>query len=86
VADTDGRVRQAVKGLLVNQSVKARLWFQAGLQGNYTGDPREAVLLAKLLSGGTTGEPLRVIDFAAPIGNADGLLYQAKHEGRNRVA
>jgi hypothetical protein len=30
VADTDGRVRQAVKELLLNQSVKERPWFKAG--------------------------------------------------------
>lgn len=74
VADADGRVRQAVKGLLVNQSVKERAWFQAGLRGNYTGDPHEAVLLAKLLPGTANGEPLRFIDFAAPIRNAEGQV------------
>ncbi|NWE41339.1 diguanylate cyclase [Pseudomonas yamanorum] len=73
VADTDGRVRQAVNGLLVNQSVTQRPWFQAGLQGNYTGDPHEAVLLAKLLPG-ANGEPWRFIDFAAPIRNAEGKV------------
>lgn len=72
VADAEGRVRQAVNGLLVNQSVKARPWFQAGLQAEYTGDPHEAVLLAKLLPGSANGEPLRFIDFAAPIRNAQG--------------
>ncbi|WP_455827456.1 sensor domain-containing diguanylate cyclase [Pseudomonas graminis] len=72
VADADGRVRQAVNGLLVNQSVQQRPWFQAGMQGEYTGDPHEAVLLAKLLPGAAIGEPLRFIDFAAPIRNAAG--------------
>ncbi|MGY2293069.1 sensor domain-containing diguanylate cyclase [Pseudomonas sp. SDO528_S397] len=71
VADTDGQVRQAVNGLLVGQSVKPRPWFQAGLLGNYTGDPHEAVLLAKLLPG-ANGEPWRFIDFAAPIRNNAG--------------
>jgi diguanylate cyclase (GGDEF)-like protein len=74
VADTDGRVRQSVKGLLLNQSVKERPWFKAGLQGAYTGDPHEAVLLAKLLPGNVSGEPLRFIDFAAPIHTADGKV------------
>ena len=32
VADADGRVRQAVNGLLVNQSVQQRPWFQAGMR------------------------------------------------------
>lgn len=74
VADANGRVRQAVNGLLVNQSVKERPWFQAGLRGAYTGDPHEAVLLAKLLPGTASGEPLRFIDFAAPIRNAEGQV------------
>ncbi len=74
VADTDGRVRQAVKGLLVNQSVKERPWFKAGLLGSYTGDPHEAVLLAKLLPADASGELLRFIDFAAPIRTADGSV------------
>lgn len=72
VADAEGRVRQAVNGLLVNQSVQQRPWFQAGIRGEYTGDPHEAVLLAKLLPGASNGEPLRFIDFAAPIHNAAG--------------
>ncbi|MCK1793778.1 sensor domain-containing diguanylate cyclase [Pseudomonas violetae] len=74
VADADGRVRQAVNGLLVNQSVKERPWFQAGLRAPYTGDPHEALLLAKLLPANSTGEPLRFIDFAAPIHNAQGQV------------
>jgi len=74
LADADGRVRQAVGGLLVNQSVKERPWFQLGLRGEYTGDPHEAVLLAKLLPGNGSGEPLRFIDFAAPIHNAEGQV------------
>lgn len=72
VADAEGKVRQAVNGLLVNQSVQQRPWFQAGMRGEYTGDPHEAVLLAKLLPAAANGEPLRFIDFAAPIRNAQG--------------
>ncbi|MDV6319781.1 GGDEF domain-containing protein [Chromohalobacter sp. HP20-39] len=74
VADTNGRVRQAVDGLLLNQSVKARPWFQAGLHGPYTDDPHEAVLLAKMLPSNANGEPLRFIDFAAPIIDGDGRV------------
>ncbi|NWF07554.1 diguanylate cyclase [Pseudomonas salomonii] len=72
IADAEGHVRQAVNGLLVNQSVSQRPWFQAGMHGEYTGDPHEAVLLAKLLPSSANGEPLRFIDFAAPIRNAQG--------------
>ncbi|MBX9405740.1 diguanylate cyclase [Pseudomonas baetica] len=74
VTDAEGRVHQAVNGLLVGQSVQQRPWFQAGLRGQYTGDPHEAVLLAKLLPGLPNGEPLRFIDFAAPIRNAEGQV------------
>ncbi|WP_122664724.1 sensor domain-containing diguanylate cyclase [Pseudomonas viridiflava] len=74
VADTSGKVRQGVKGLLLNQSVLERPWFKAGLQGPYTGDPHEAVLLAKLLPADASGELLRFIDFAAPIRTADGTV------------
>ncbi|VVM37319.1 hypothetical protein PS645_00088 [Pseudomonas fluorescens] len=83
VAAADGRVRQAVNSLLVSQSVQARPWFQAGLRGAYTGDPHEAVLLAKLLPGNPAGEPLRFIDFAAPIldnrGQVIGVLGAHAH-------
>jgi diguanylate cyclase (GGDEF)-like protein len=74
VTDAEGTVHQAVNGLLVGQSVQKRPWFQAGLRGEYTGDPHEAVLLAKLLPSTPNGEPLRFIDFAAPIHNADGQV------------
>lgn len=74
VTDAAGTVHQAVNGLLVGQSVQQRPWFQAGLRGEYTGDPHEAVLLAKLLPSTPNGEPLRFIDFAAPIHNADGQV------------
>jgi diguanylate cyclase (GGDEF)-like protein len=74
VTDAEGTVHQAVNGLLVGQSVQQRPWFQAGLRGEYTGDPHEAVLLAKLLPSTPNGEPLRFIDFAAPIHNADGQV------------
>jgi len=74
VADTEGRVRQAVDGVLLNQSVKARPWFQAGLRGPYTGDPHEALLLAKMLLSNANGEPLCLIDFATPIIDPDGRV------------
>ncbi|MBV4488466.1 diguanylate cyclase [Pseudomonas sp. SWRI153] len=74
VTDAEGQVHQAVNNLLVGQSVQKRPWFQVGLRRQYTGDPHEAVLLAKLLPGLPNGEPLRFIDFAAPIHNAEGKV------------
>jgi len=74
VADAEGKVRQAVSELLVKQSVGSRPWFQEALKGPYTGDLHEAVLLAKLLPGSANGEPLRFIDFAAPIRDEHGSV------------
>ncbi len=74
VADANGNVVQASGGMLQGLSVGKRPWFAAALQGVYTGDVHEAVLLAKLLPSQASGEPLRFIDFAAPIKNKDGLV------------
>lgn len=74
VADVDGKVVQGINGMLRGQSVAKRPWFIAGLQGVYTGDVHEALLLAKLLPNQASGEPLRFIDFAAPILNREGKV------------
>lgn len=74
VADAQGTVIQASGGMLQGQSVAKRPWFAQGLKGVYTGDVHEAVLLAKLLPSQASGEPLRFIDFAAPIRNQDGQV------------
>lgn len=72
VADVDGKVVQAINGMLQGQSVAKRSWFIAGLKGVYTGDVHEALWLSKLLPSRASGEPLRFIDFAAPIVNKEG--------------
>ncbi|MBR0565953.1 diguanylate cyclase [Azoarcus sp. L1K30] len=72
VADTDGTIVQATGGMLVAQSVRERPWFKSALKERYAGDVHEAVLLAKLLPGHPSGEPLRFVDFAAPIVGANG--------------
>lgn len=74
VANVDGTVVQAVGGMLRGQSVGKRPWFIAGLDGVYMGDVHEALLLAKLLPTQASGEPLRFIDFAAPIRNRAGAV------------
>ena len=71
VADPDGTVRAATGGLLVGQSVKTRPWFGAGLQGLFVGDVHPAKLLESKLPAPPSGDPLRFLDFAAPI-KADG--------------
>jgi diguanylate cyclase (GGDEF)-like protein len=74
VVDAEGTVIQATNNMLVGQSVAQRPWFIAGLQGVYSGDVHEALLLAKLLPNPHADEPLRFIDFAAPIHNREGKL------------
>lgn len=72
VMDPQGQVIQAVDGILQGQSVAQRPWFVAARSGVYAGDVHDAVLLAKLLPSLPGGEPLRFIDFAAPMYNAAG--------------
>lgn len=67
VADAQGVVRTATGGLLVGQSVAQRPWFQEGLQKLHVGDVHAAKLLEKLLPPNPSGEPYRLVDFAAPI-------------------
>jgi diguanylate cyclase (GGDEF)-like protein/PAS domain S-box-containing protein len=67
VATSQGQVVAATGGLLVGRNVNERPWFKAGLQGGFIGDAHEAKLLAGLLPANPSGEPLRFIDFAAPI-------------------
>lgn len=71
VADVNGRVQVATGGLLEGVDVSKRPWFSRGQQGPHTGDLHEAVLLAKAL-GSTSQEPLRFVDFAAPILDSQG--------------
>lgn len=67
VADLQGTVRVATDELLVGRVVKERPWFVGGLQERYVGDVHEAKLLASLLPAPSNGEPLRFVDFAAPL-------------------
>lgn len=74
VTNVQGVVLQATGGMLVGQNVGQRPWFQAALKGPYTGDVHEALLLAKQFPQRTPDEPLRFIDFAAPIQDAQGRV------------
>ncbi|MDB5820181.1 MAG: hypothetical protein JWQ11_3821, partial [Rhizobacter sp.] len=67
VADADGKVVAAASGMLLGQSVKERPWFGRGLIGPHVGDIHRALLLEKLLPRAISGEPVRFVDFAAPI-------------------
>ena len=74
LTDAQGRVVEATGGMLVGQDVSARPWFQAARQGPHTGDVHTARLLAPLLPASPRGEPLRFIDFAAPLRDERGQL------------
>lgn len=74
VVDPQGQVVQAVDGLLQGQSVAQRPWFIAAKSGVYAGDVHEALLLEKMLPKPPDGEPLRFIDFAAPMLSPGGTL------------
>ncbi|WCM94125.1 diguanylate cyclase [Acidovorax sp. NCPPB 2350] len=74
VTDADGLVLQATGGILVGERVDKRPWFQAARSGLFVGDVHEAVLLAKRLPSKRLDQPLRFIDFAAPIVDGTGRL------------
>lgn len=74
MTDAQGIVLQATGGLLVGQDVSQRPWFQAAREAPYTGDVHEALLLAKQFPQRARKEPLRFIDFAAPVRDERGRL------------
>lgn len=73
LADVDGRVIVAADDLLEGRDVSSRPWFVAGRERVFIGDVHEAVLLAKLLKP-DGDEPLRFVDFAAPVRDREGRL------------
>lgn len=73
VTDAQGTIRAATSDLLVGASVAQRDWFLEGAKASYVGDVHLAKLLAKLLPASPSGEPLRFVDFSAPI-QRDGKL------------
>ncbi|PKM19784.1 MAG: hypothetical protein CVV11_09240 [Gammaproteobacteria bacterium HGW-Gammaproteobacteria-15] len=74
LAAPDGTVLQATDGMLLKQNVAQRPWFSGGLERSFVGDVHEAVLLARLLPQQNINEPLRFIDFAAPVHGADNSI------------
>ncbi|WP_341677081.1 diguanylate cyclase [Niveibacterium sp. SC-1] len=72
IADTQGTVRVATGNMLVGRDVSERPWFKTGLEKSSAGDVHEAKLLAKLLPQPASGEPLRFVDYAAPVMDLEG--------------
>jgi len=73
-ADLDGRVEAATSKHLEGADVSKRPWFQAALKKPFVGDVHEAMLLAKLLPAPASDQPIRFIDFSAPIYDSTGIL------------
>lgn len=67
VAGADGRVIAGTGGVLDGADVATRPWFVQGRRGPFVGDVHEALLLADALPASPAGEPLRLLDFAAPV-------------------
>ena len=74
VTDVDGNVMNASGSLLKGSNVAQRPWFQEALRGPFISEVHTAKLLAKLLPASANGEPLRLVDFSAPIHNPQGKL------------
>lgn len=73
-ANTQGIVVASGKGRLEGVDVSQRPWFYEGLKQAYLSDIHEAVLLANKLPESDNNEPLRFVDFAAPVFKSDGKL------------
>mgnify|MGYP000542203309 CR=1 FL=1 len=71
MADVDGRVEVAGRGLLEGANVAQRPWFRNAQKGIHVGDVHEALFLAKLLPR-QGGEPRRFVDVAFPYKDAEG--------------
>lgn len=74
VTDPVGLVQVATRNLLLGKDVSARPWFQAAQKQSFTGDVHEAKLLATLLPPTLSDEPIRFLDFAAPLRDGHGEL------------
>ncbi|GAB6844313.1 two-component sensor histidine kinase [Methylorubrum rhodinum] len=73
LTDAAGRIVATSNGLIEGADVSARDYFLAGRERPFAGDVHEAKLLAKLLPQ-AGGEPLRLVDLAAPVRAPDGAF------------
>jgi len=67
VADLRGRVAASTRDILHGESVAERPWFKNGSRQLYVGDVHPAKLLATLLPPDKNNEPLRFLDYSAPV-------------------
>lgn len=73
VVGADGRIRIGSRGLLEGEDASGRPWFIAGRKDPYVGDLHGAPLLSKYMTG-PGGEPLSVLDVAAPVHDDFGVV------------
>lgn len=77
LTDKQGKVLVSTGKVLEGKDVSKRPWFEKAQTGNYVGDVHAGLLLAKILPN-PTGEPLRLVDVAAPVSdykdNIQGIL------------
>ena len=71
-----GKVLAATGGVFEGGDGAGRPVFEEGRKGLFVGDVHEAVRLAALLPRPSGGEPLRFLDVAAPVVDADGKLLR----------
>lgn len=74
VTDVHGKVLNASGDMLKGVSVAQRPWFQEAFSGPSISEVHTAKLLAELLPASASGEPLRLVDFSAPIHDPQGKL------------
>lgn len=73
LADPNGRIAVTSNGLIEGADISRRDYFLAGRERPFAGDVHDAILLAKALRL-DGAEPLRLVDFSAPVRNEDGTL------------
>jgi HD-GYP domain-containing protein (c-di-GMP phosphodiesterase class II) len=93
VTDAEGTVIASTGQLLEGERVAERPWYQGAQAGTFVGDVHEALLLAQLLPN-PSDEPLRFVDVATPLYDAQGdyigvlgahLSWAWAHEVRTSV-
>lgn len=75
VADLQGRVIAATGDLLQGTSVAQRPWFRAAASGPYLGNVHVADPVEQQLAPPAPGQPLQLVDTAAPIRHPGGVVF-----------
>ncbi|WP_076446877.1 cache domain-containing protein [Roseivivax lentus] len=71
-AGTNGIVKAGSGGDFVGENVSDRAWFRNGIRGGFARDVHEPLLLARRDRGTVQEDPLRLLDLARPVRDAEG--------------